>query len=414
MEFLNVFVRDVLVGKLFEVSDKLSFSYDEKYSHSVGALPISLSLPLSGIFESDAVEAFFSGLLPDENLKKKLARYFKISENNTFALLKEVGAECAGAISVLPADKIPYEPNVPEYNELSEEQSYTLLSELQKIPLGVDFDGYFRVSGSGAQDKLMAMVKDGKVSLPINGTPSIHIIKPEIQSYPNSQFDEYFCMTLAGRLGLNVPKVSLLHLRDKTFFVTERYDRVTAKNGYIIRLHQEDFCQAMHINPKIKYENEGGPSIKSCYNCLKNNSFLAGRDCVRFLETLMFNFLIGNGDAHGKNFSLLYDKEKITFAPLYDLMSSMALREFNRKEKMAMKIDGEYLFEHIFMRKFTKLALELGLKEDIFSQILQNRFNNMLEVSANLRDELQKDKLTASLVYDKICEVIEKNYQQLV
>ena len=92
----------------------------------------------------------------------------------------------------------------------------------------------------------------------------------------------------------------------------------------------------------------------------------------------------------------------------------MALREFNRKEKMAMKIDGEYLFEHIFMRKFTKLALELGLKEDIFAQILQNRFNNMLEVSANLRDELQKDKLTASLVYDKICEVIEKNYQQLV
>ena len=141
---------------------------------------------------------------------------------------------------------------------------------------------------------------------------------------------------------------------------------------------------------------------------------MAGRDCVRFLETLMFNFLIGNGDAHGKNFSLLYDKEKITFAPLYDLMSSMALHEFNRKEKMAMKIDGEYLFEHIFMRKFTKLALELGLKEDIFAQILQNRFNNMLEVSANLRDELQKDKLTASLVYDKICEVIEKNYQQLV
>ena len=85
MEFLNVFVRDVLAGKLFEVSDKLSFSYDEKYSHSLGALPISLSLPLSGIFESDAVEAFFSGLLPDENLKKKLARYFKISENNTFA-----------------------------------------------------------------------------------------------------------------------------------------------------------------------------------------------------------------------------------------------------------------------------------------------------------------------------------------
>ncbi len=414
MEFLNVFVRDVLVGKLFEVSDKLSFTYDENYSHSAEALPISLSLPLNGSFESDAVEAFFSGLLPDENLKKKLASYFKISENNTFALLKEIGAECAGAISVLPVDKIPYEPNEPEYNELSEEQSYTLLSELQKIPLGVDFDGYFRVSGSGAQDKLMAMVKGGKVALPLNGTPSTHIIKPEIQNYPNSQFDEYFCMALAGRMGLNVPKVSLLHLRDKTFFVTERYDRVIAENGYIIRLHQEAFCQAMHINPKIKYENEGGPSIKACYNCLKNKSSLAGRDCVRFLETLMFNFLIGNGDAHGKNFSLLYDKEKITFAPLYDLMSSMALREFNRKEKMAMKIDGEYLFEHIFMRKFAKLALELELKEDIFARILQNRFNNMLEVSADLRDELQKDKLTASPVYDKICEVIEKNYQQLV
>lgn len=413
METLNVFVRNTLVGKLFD-DGKLTFTYDADYLASAAPLPISISLPLDGNFDSVAVAAFFDGLLPDELLRKKLARYFQVSERNTFTLLKEIGAECAGAISILPESNAPSMPHKPEYKFLSKEESYALLNDLRKIPLGVDFDGYFRISGSGAQDKLMAAVKDEKIALPINGTPSTQIIKPEIQNYPNSQFDEYFCMSLAEKLGLNVPKVSLLTIEDKTFFVAERYDRMLNKKGEIIRLHQEDFCQALKINPKIKYENEGGPTLLDCYQCIKNNSSLAGRDGLSFLETIMFNFLIGNGDAHGKNFSLLHDGEKITFAPLYDLMSSMALKNFNRKEKLAMKIGGEYLFTHIFMRHFNALASLLGLKKDMFEEIYEKKFQNITGIAIDLRDNLMKDKKTASVVYDDILKVIESNSKQLL
>ena len=413
MEFLNVFVRNQFVGRLGWDGYKLSFTYDKEYLNNESALPVSVSLPLSHKCDENAVQSFFDGLLPDENLRKRLANYIHISEENTFGLLKEMGAECAGAISVLPAGETPNAPHKPVFEELSEDRAYELLSNLRRIPLGVDFSGNFRVSGSGAQDKVMAHIDGNKVSLPIKGTPSTHIIKPQIEDFPNSQFNEFFCMKLAQKMGLNAAEVSLLKIKDKTFFATKRYDRIKDVKGNIIRLHQEDFCQALGFSPKIKYENEGGPSIQDCFNCVKKYSDRTGHDSLAFLEAILFNFFVGNGDAHGKNFSLLYENDKIILAPLYDIMSSIAMRDFARKEKMAMRIDKEYLFEHIFIKKFENLAKSMDLKADIFKDIISKRFLNITQKSRELAEELNKNPQTASPIYEKIIKVIQNNFEQL-
>ncbi len=414
MEQLDVYKNNLFVGKLLWERNNLFFRYEEEYLKNENAWAISISLPLSGDFDTRACETFFSGLLPEEQNRENLAKYLHISPDNTFAMLKEIGAECAGDISILPVGTKPSQYSGSSYITLTEEDAYNLLISLKKIPLGIDAYGHFRISGSGAQNKLIACVKDSKVMIPIKGTPSSHIIKPEIERFENSQFNEFFCMKLAKILGLNVAEVSLLTLKDKTFFVTERYDRIINPLGYITRLHQEDFCQALKFEPKIKYENEKGPSIIDCFTCIKENSGLAGRDIMRFINALLFNFIIGNGDAHGKNFSFLYVDGVPTFAPLYDLISTMAMFPVSRKERMSMRIDKEYYFSCIFMRKFEKLATELGMKQDIFSDVLNKTFANIQEQAQSLADSLNSEPKTSSPVYKKIVEVIRNNYRQLI
>lgn len=416
-EKLNVFLKRTFVGVLSVENHRLSFSYDENFSKSADAQALSVSLPLPpAAYSSEEVEAFFSGLLPDEDIRKKLSRYFHVSETNTFGLLKEIGAECAGAISVLLDGCLPGDDIAPEYTPLSEDEAYDLLVNLKRNPLGIDANGYFRISGSGAQDKLIARVENGKVLIPRNNTPSTHIIKPDINGIENSAFNEFFCMRLAKEMGLPVSEVNMLKLKDKTFFVTERYDRLYSADNKIIRLHQEDFCQALHYDPKIKYENEGGPAISQCFYCIKRNSSQPAKDQFIFIDALLFNFLIGNGDAHGKNFSLLYKNNQILFAPLYDLMSTIACfrKGDRRKIKMAMKIDGEYLFSYIFMDKFGDLAESLGLKRDIFKKEFEKKFSDIVGKAALLAEKLNQNPETASPIYQEIVDVIKKNHSQLL
>lgn len=413
MEFLNVYLKNNFIGKLGWNKKELNFIYDEHYLKRNDATAVSISLPLSRDFNNETTTAFFSGLLPDEGLRSRLAKYLHISDDNTFALLKEIGAECAGAISILPENKTPQAPHLPSYIKLDEEQAYDLLGSLKKIPLGIDAEENFRISGSGAQDKLIACVKESSVFIPQDGTASTHIIKPQIEGIQFSEFNEFFCMQLAKKMGLDVADSFLLTIKDKAFYVTQRYDRTIDENGYIVRLHQEDFCQALKIEPKIKYENEGGPDVLKCFECIRENSALAGRDVLRFIEALVFNFLIGNGDAHGKNFSFLYDNGRAILAPLYDLMSTMALHDFNRKDKMAMRIDGEYLFTYINKKKFEQQAEIMRMKKDVFNDVFYKKFSNIIQIAQELADKLNKNPETTSPVYDKIVKIIITNYQKL-
>jgi serine/threonine-protein kinase HipA len=367
---LSVFLHDIYVGELVSEQGKLFFSYDKDYLQTPTARPISTTMPLSfDIYTHSIVAPYFSGLLPDEGVRYRLAKYLQISERNIFGLLQAIGGECAGAVSIKahPTSTANQESN---YIVLDDKEALDVMRSLEKRPFLVGEDD-IRISAAGAQCKLMIGFVDGKIAIPKGSTPSTHIIKPNIPGFEGTVLNEFFCMTLAKRIGLRSPSVQIYKINHTSFYVVERYDRTIYKDQ-ITRLHQEDFCQILNIPPEIKYENEGGPSIIDCFGVMDQFIQLGrmpGIDKLRLLKLIIFNFLIGNTDAHGKNFSVVYQRNGITLAPCYDLLSTV-IYSSNAKDKMAMKIGGEYELRQIQPRHWNKLANQIGFKESfVFQQI---------------------------------------------
>lgn len=408
---LDVYLRDRLVGKLFSEQGTLSFVYDAAYLQSPDAVKISVSLPLgTEEFSHSPVAAFFSGLLPDEAVRVRLAKYLGLSDKNIFGLLEAIGGDCAGAISVYPEGKEIASSVSPTYKVLSDDEADEILLSLDKRPLLVGEDDV-RISGAGAQDKLMIAFVDGKIAIPTGQTPSTHIIKPPIKGHPDSVHNEFFCMRLAAAVGLPVPKADIYWLKDKPYYLVERYDRRKNADGVFTRLHQEDFCQALHVPPELKYENEGGPSLEQCFGLLDTrikSGSMAGKNKITLLQGVIFNYLIGNGDAHGKNFSLLYDGEAESLAPFYDLLSTVIYSDLH-KVKMAMKIGGKYKFTDIYDRHWMKLAEAIGVRPDFMERQIVGMANDIAKASTALKDELMNDLLLAHPIYEKISCVISNN-----
>lgn len=307
---LDVYLYDIKAGQLKQKqSGGLSFSYEQSYVLE-GKPLLSLSLPLSlAPYEGDVVKAFFSGILPDDLNRMRLAKYLGISEKNSFALLKVIGGECAGAVSLFPQGKTPQSESNGEDEILDEKKLGTILELLKKRPLlAGDYD--LRLSLAGAQDKLaVALSYDRKIILVRGARPTTHILKPAISTVEDSVQNEFFCMRLAKDVGIETPNVSMGWVKEAPYFLVERYDRNQDHNGLIQRMHQEDFCQALGVMPEMKYEREGGPSAQQCQQLIQKASFKPAVDQLHFLNRLMFNYFIGNSDAHGKNFSFLYQHE---------------------------------------------------------------------------------------------------------
>ncbi len=403
-KYLNVFLNADLIGRLSSRQAELSFKYDTDYLKKDDAIKLSASFPLQEeAFEHRETAAFFSGLLPDELVRRRLARYLGISEKNTFALLKEIGGECAGAVSVYEDGKSPDTQEEYRYRVLEDMEAHKVLSAIDKRPMMVGEDD-IRISGAGAQDKLIIALVDDKIAIPMGNTPSTHIIKPAIKDLDHSVFNEFFCLKLAKALKLPAPEVHVRWLEGDPYYLIERYDRRKNADGKIVRLHQEDFCQALNIPPENKYEDEGGPTLKRCFELLDERierGNMAGINRLIFLRGVIFNFLVGNGDAHGKNFSLLYDGEAESLAPFYDIMNTIVYHNAF-KAKMAMKIAGKYKFRDIAARHFDVLAEVIGFKPEFVRNELNNMSEKIVEVATKLKDELNNDSKTASPIYDEI------------
>jgi len=247
---LHVFLNDALIGTLLQDNGAMSFAYTPEYLQNNEAYPLSQNLPLTAdTFHDPVAENFFSNLLPDERIRDTVARILHVSRENTFGLLKHIGADCAGAVSFYPVGQTP-QSDTSHYRELSDDEAYRILDNLGQRPLDVGDEG-IRISGAGSQEKLVACVKDEKIALPLYGTPSTHIIKPVIPNFPDSVFNEYFCMKLAHKAGLPVADCDILNLNDEPFYIVTRFDRKNV-NDVTKRLHQEDFCQILNVPPKLK------------------------------------------------------------------------------------------------------------------------------------------------------------------
>ncbi len=407
---LDVYLQDNPVGSLEQTdSGDLAFTYDADYLNNTASYGISLSLPLQAeTFTGTQVKAFFSGLLPEESVRERLAKYLGLSEKNPFTLLEAVGGDCAGALALYPHGDTP-----PEASDDIEALNNTRLKEILDLikcrPMLAGDNGC-RLSLAGAQDKLAVGFRDGHVLLMKGGTPTTHILKPMIERVKDSAHNELFCMKLANMVGIDVPDASLHFVDDVSYYLVERYDRRLDKDGAVTRIHQEDFCQALGIAPEIKYEREGGPGIATCQDVIAKHTARPAADQIKFLNIVLFNYLIGNADAHGKNFSLLYKGNKPELAPAYDVLSTAIYPDLS--EKMAMKIGGKYKPKNVYMRHFHSLTANTKAAKSSMNRQIKTMTEKLMDTAPGLKASLTADGL-ASDVFDEIITIIEERSKLL-
>ena len=407
---LDVYLHNDLAGKLVQTSSgQLSFSYYSAYlTQKKPALSISLALQ-SAPYMGKTVNAFFSGILPDSITRQRLAQYLGVSDKNAFALLEIIGGECAGAISLYPEGMTPQQSNKEDIEVLDDQRLHEILTLLRRRPLLAGDDG-LRLSLAGVQDKLAVGVKNGRILLIKGNSPTTHILKPLIGDIQESVHNEFFCMQLADEIGINVAKTQMGFLMGTPYLLVTRYDRIIQPN-HIQRLHQEDFCQALSIPPEIKYEREGGSNLKQCQALIKQYSIRPALDQIELLKRIIFNYIIGNADAHGKNFSLLYQRSKPELSPAYDLFCTAVYPEL--ASKMAMKIGTEYKAEAVFDRHWYGLVPNTAVAKRNLKKQMMEMALSCQKLSVKLKNRLNNEAIQ-SPIFDCIIKVIEERSQLII
>jgi serine/threonine-protein kinase HipA len=329
---------------------------------AAGALSVSLPLQERAFTPSHSAP-FFEGLLPEGSVRKAIAERFRLSEEDGFGLLDALGADCAGAVVLLPEGERPDGEGDASVRALGEEELIELIDELPRRPLGVEVEpGDVRLSLGGVQDKLVLVRSpSGELGQPLGGAPSTCLLKPDYGRFEDLAVNEAFCMRASAGAGLDVAATELVRVGSTPCLYVERFDRVEDDEGRIVRLHQEDMCQALGILPAAKYEANGGPSVAKVVALLRRlGSARAALDVNRFLKAVLLNFMLGNSDAHGKNFALLYDDSgSPRLAPLYDIVSTVVYPELTAR--MAMSIGGVEQPDEVDLAAWERLADAAGL-----------------------------------------------------
>jgi serine/threonine-protein kinase HipA len=398
---LDVYLHEHLVGNLIQDDGgQMSFEYLEGWLVQPGAAVLSQSLPLrKQRFPAKECRGFFGGILPEESKREIIARNLGISARNDYAMLEQIGGECAGAVTFLPAgQELPKRDY--HYRKLDAKELAGILRELPKRPLLAGEKG-IRLSLAGAQDKVAVRIEGEEVWLPLGGAPTTHILKPAVERFAGVVSNEALCMTLAAHMNLPAAKVETRQVEDVEYLLVERYDRkhvtIDGLPG-VERLHQEDFCQAQNIVPEMKYQKEGGPSFKQCFALLRNVSTAPVLDLANLLDAAIFNYLIGNNDAHGKNFSLVYPEKEIRLAPLYDAISTIYYPELN--SDMAMRMGREYSSDKVTPKDFEQLAGDAGLAKPL----VRRRVPELAAAAIEVLDEMNiTDKVS-----DEVAGLIRK------
>lgn len=358
---LSVWWDRVVAGELWlDDNGDMSFVYAADWLADTARLALSISLPKrEAPFGRRPCHSFFSGLLPEGDVREAAARNRGLSKENDFGLLEALGGDVAGALSFLPAGERP-----PSYDAqrtpvpLSDDVLSARIDELPKRPFLAGEDG-LRLSLAGAQPKLPVVLVDGRVALPLPGQPTTHILKPPMARFPATTENEAFVMRLGAEAGLGVAPVEPRKLGNRSYLLVSRYDRAIDAAGHVRRLHQEDFCQALGIPPEHKYAAEGGPTFKTSFGLLQSAATRPAIEVLRLLDAAIFNLIVGNADAHGKNFSLLYRDDGTVLAPLYDLMCTAAYPEIAAKS--AMKMGGASKIEEIAPKTWKSFAEDTKL-----------------------------------------------------
>jgi len=374
----------------------LRVTYDPDWVVDPSSTPLSVSMPLSAGKHSGAtVEPYLWGLLPDNNrVLERWATDYQVSARNVFALLRHIGTDVAGAAQYVPSGERPDEANSGSIQPLAISEVAELLREVR-----TDSAAWHprrqpgRWSLAGAQGKL-ALAYDDKLDqwgVPTGSSPTTHILKPAIDGLDGHDLNEHLCLSVARRVGLRAAVTEVQTFETERALVIRRYDRQIASDGRIIRIHQEDFCQALSVHPTRKYENEGGPGVEDMAELLRDVAVAdATADVEALCRAVAFNWLILGTDAHAKNYSLLLSGQQVRFAPLYDIASTLPYGDHPRKLRLAQGIAGEYRPVYIDAHHWDRLAQAVRIDAEKLRHLISEMIDQIPDA---LSDAIRETKL---------------------
>jgi serine/threonine-protein kinase HipA len=388
---LNVFLNGRLVGRLRrQASAAIDFQYDDQWLAWEQAFPVSLSLPLrEDRFIGDPVIAVFDNLLPDnDDIRRRLAERVGAGGYDAYSLLSAVGRDCVGALQFLPEGMDPGTAGSLEGRPLEDTDIAAMLGDLRRAPLGLDEEGEFRISLAGAQEKTALLYWQDQWQVPHGATATTHILKPEIGRLPHgidlsqSIENEHLCMRLTAGFGLSAARTEIREFAGRRALVVERFDRLHTRDDRLLRLPQEDCCQALSVPPPRKYEPDGGPGMRQILDLLKASDEPEA-DQRTFLKAQIVFWLLGATDGHAKNFSIfLLPGGRFRLTPLYDVMSAQPnvdageIRHNGMKLAMAVGDSRHYTIDSILPRHFLQTAANAGVPASLVQGILDEIEND--------------------------------------
>jgi len=382
---LNVYLNARLVGQLRrESSGAIDFLYDKDWLAWSNAIPVSVSLSLrEDRYIGDPVLAVFENLLPDnDDIKRRVAERSQAGGADAYHLLAAIGRDCVGALQFLPEGLDPGKAGAIDARAVTDKEIADTLSNLARNPLGIGADQEFRISLAGAQEKTALLYWEDKWHVPHGTTATTHIIKPQIGTLPNgidltnSVENEHFCLALVGALGLPVAKSEIIDFAGKRVLAIARFDRSWTADERLLRLPQEDCCQALSVTPSRKYESDGGPGIIKIVDFLKGSD-TPDADQRTFFKAQIVFWLLGATDGHAKNFSIrLAPGGRFSLTPLYDIISTQPsldagqITQNQMKLAMAIGTNRHYAVHTIVGRHFVQTAKNAGLPDKMAADVI--------------------------------------------
>ena len=386
-DILNVWHEQNLVGQLWRNTiGAIGFRYDPDWI--TGGFAVSRSLPLvvrEFAPEEGTAQLWFANLLPEGAVREHIVRDLKLP-NTDFDLLRAIGGECAGALSILPVDRQPSRQR--QYRPLTEKDLADLAARRGQIYAVWPADERPRLSLAGAQNKCPVLVRDDQVFLPQGEAPSSHILKFELADYRHLPAYETFTTQLAAAIDLPVVDITLRSIGKTRYAQIARYDRLSDERGEVQRLHQEDFCQALGYGHEKKYQEHGGPSFAQCYRLVQETSSEPAIDVQHLLRWQIFNVLAGNSDGHAKNLSLLHLPDDATrLAPFYDLVCTRAIERIDYH--LAFDVGGERNPSVITSAHWEALAKACDVRPQFLGNLVRETAAALLESLGTARETFE-------------------------
>jgi len=423
---LNVFLNTRLLGQLNrEKSGAIKFQYEPDWIEWDNAIPVSISLPLRpDQYTGAQVTAVFENLLPDNvPIRRRVAERVGAQGTDAFSLLSEIGKDCIGALQFLAIDESPQASDELTGTPLQEQDIEALLQELDVTPLGIRSENSFRISVAGAQEKTALLFHNGQWIQPSGTTPTTHIIKPQIGKLhggidlSNSVENEYFCLRLLTHFGLPTAKADMARFGDVSALCIERFDRRWTDKGKLVRLPQEDCCQALSVAPTGKYQSDGGPGIVDVMTVLRGSDNPID-DRLNFFKANILFWLMGATDGHAKNFSLaLSNRGRFHMTPLYDVLSLQASVDQKRLQhkdfKLAMRVgeSNQYAVERIQGRHFVHTGVQAGLSRRVIANLFDSIHAETEKAVVKTCEEL--DSNFPNDLVDSVCSGIQRRLARL-